>query len=255
MYPYSNPSRRSRRGAPGAAPAADRTLVKAACTAGVELRLSTSFESALFDDRGGIAGARLRDLTGGSYLASSDLLIGADGRLSRVAEAVNSPVTAETPTESATVYGYFDGIPNNGYRWMFSPNLQTGLIPTNDGTHCAFASCRRGAFGSIFGRDPLEGLITSIGVTAPVVADHMRRAGPTERLRRFGGARDARAHTFLELSAKIGGLHWSFDDLKAYHGDLNRHLKLETAELAERRHPRLKDQPDQMSRSVEVAAG
>ncbi len=166
----------------------DPMLVEAAVAAGAELRLSTRLEGVSTGPDGQVTGVVLCDSTGHTYSARCRLLVGADGRVSRVAGAVNTPVLEETPRGAATIYGYFAGIPNEGYRWMFSPSLQTGLIPTTGGLHCVFASCPTGDFRTRFGVDAEAGLIAAIAETDPDVAERLASAGAAERLIRFGGA-------------------------------------------------------------------
>ena len=166
----------------------DPMLADAAVAAGAELRLATRFEGVTTGDRGQVTGAVLRDGRGRAFTARCRLLIGADGRMSRVAQAVRAPVLTTTPRGAATVYGYYAGIPNEGYRWMFAPGLQAGVIPTNDGLHCIFASCPPSAFRRRFGMDAEKGLISAVARFDPHVAGQMASSGPAERLARFAGA-------------------------------------------------------------------
>lgn len=165
----------------------DRLLVEAAVAAGVELRLGTSFEGALFDETGKVLGARLSQANGRPSLEACDVLIGADGRMSRVAKAVSSPVLAETMAGAATVYGYFGGLETQGYHWMFDTGIQAGIIPTTGGAHCVFVSCPRAEFKSKFA-NPMEGLVAGIAQFDKVTASQMAVAGPIEALTRFNGA-------------------------------------------------------------------
>ncbi|WP_428646304.1 FAD-dependent oxidoreductase [Roseibium sp.] len=166
----------------------DPMLVDAAVAAGAEVRLSTRFEGVTTGADGQVSGVVLCDPNGHAYSARCRLLVGADGRVSRVAGAVKAPVLKATPRGAATIYGYFADIPNEGYRWMFSPSLQTGLIPTNDGLHCVFASCPPADFRVRFGDDAGSGLVAAIAATDPDVAEQLASAGAAQRLIRFGGA-------------------------------------------------------------------
>lgn len=166
----------------------DGMLVEAAIDAGAELRLSTAFEGCLFGSRGQVAGARLRNRDGTEYSVVADLVVGADGRTSRVADSVGASIVRQTEKGSATLYGYYPGIPNEGYRWLFTKGCQSGLIPTNDGLHCVFASCRPEEFRARFGSDVEKALADAIHSTHPDLAEQMRRQGPVGRLTRFGGS-------------------------------------------------------------------
>ncbi|WP_217362415.1 NAD(P)/FAD-dependent oxidoreductase [Ruegeria arenilitoris] len=166
----------------------DPMLLEAAVAAGADLRLSTAFEGVTTGPDGTVTGAILRNRLGQSQTVRCRLLVGADGRLSRVAAAVSAAMLEVTPRGAATIYGYVDGLPNEGNRWMFSPGLQAGLIPTTAGLHCVFASCPQGDFRARFAPDALAGLVAAIAVTDQEVAAHIACTGPVERLTRFAGA-------------------------------------------------------------------
>ena len=113
-------------------------------------------------------------------------MIGADGRCSRTAEAVGATLLAASPHRTATIYGYFPGIANLGYRWFFGDGASAGAIPTNEGLHCVFAACRPEDHKATFA-DPLDGMRAIARNFDPELA-HCVAAGPAERLRRFPGA-------------------------------------------------------------------
>ena len=163
----------------------DRTVLDAAVAAGAELSLGTALEGVIYD-AGRVAGATLRGANGKSYDVRADLIIGADGRGSRTAEAVGATLLAASPHRAATIYGYFPDIANQGYRWFFGDGALAGAIPTNDGLHCVFAACRPQEHKATFA-DPLVGMTAIIREFDPELADCVA-AGPAERLRRFPGA-------------------------------------------------------------------
>ena len=163
----------------------DRVTLDAAVAAGAELSLGTALEGVLHDG-GRVAGATLRGPDGKRYDVRADLVIGADGRGSRTAEAVGATLLAASPHRTATVYGYFPGIANLGYRWFFGDGASAGAIPTNEGLHCVFAACRPEDHKATFA-DPLDGMRAIVRNFDPELA-HCVAAGPAERLRRFPGA-------------------------------------------------------------------
>jgi 2-polyprenyl-6-methoxyphenol hydroxylase-like FAD-dependent oxidoreductase len=135
-----------------------------------------------------VAGARIRRSDGSRFTLRAGLLVGADGRTSRVAQAVGARAVLQDPHRIAVTYGYFGGIPNEGERWFFADGLQIGLIPTTGGLHCVFAACRPTEFGARFGHDPLSGICRSLAQWEPRIAAELSAAGPAERLRRYAGA-------------------------------------------------------------------
>ena len=66
----------------------DKLLVDAAVEAGVEVREAFSVDEIVFED-GRVVGIKGRSKTGEAITERTNLVIGADGRHSKVAEAVN----------------------------------------------------------------------------------------------------------------------------------------------------------------------
>jgi flavin-dependent dehydrogenase len=163
----------------------DRTILEAAVAAGAELSLGTAIEGVIRDGQR-VTGATLRGKGGQRYDVCADTVIGADGRGSRTAEAVGARLLATSPHRTATVYGYFPDIANEGYRWFFGDGASAGAIPTNDGLHCIFAACLPEEHKATFA-DPLDGMKAIVHRFDPEIADRLA-AGPAERLRRFPGA-------------------------------------------------------------------
>ncbi len=66
------------------------------------------------------------------------------------ASARRSPARAAHRAEragtgaSACTYGYWSGLELDGYEWNFRPDAASGVIPTNDGQACVFASALPG---------------------------------------------------------------------------------------------------------------
>ena len=165
----------------------DRTILDAAVAAGADLSLGVSVEACLADAADRIVGVSVRRQDGTLFPVYADLVIGADGRTSRVAEAVGAELLSSSAHRATTVYGYFPGIPNRGYRWYFGAGVAGGAIPTNYGQHCVFASCRPEDYRARFAADPHGGLCAIVGQFDPDLAESTR-AAPAERLRRFPGA-------------------------------------------------------------------
>jgi len=166
----------------------DRALNDAAVNAGAELHVGTQFVSVIKDDSGRVVGASLRQSDGRVCDIAAGIVIGADGRNSAVATAVDANILTHSPDCSATAYTYVDGVENEGYRWYFGDRLAAGLIPTNQGAHCLFTSCAPADFGRWFKGDTFAGSLKILATWEPELAARLAERKPVERMRRYPGA-------------------------------------------------------------------
>jgi flavin-dependent dehydrogenase len=131
----------------------DPMLAAAAAASGAEVRYGVAFDDVLRDGGGRVVGARLR--TGeGPVEVGAGLVVGADGRRSRVARAVGARTTAAGRNAGATRYVYVSGLEDRGYRWHFGQGVAAGAIPTNDGLHAVFVGMRPARFRASAGTPP-----------------------------------------------------------------------------------------------------
>ena len=117
----------------------DAILVDAAEEAGARFRFGLTVTD-LARDRGGRGRrcGRLRDHRGRDLDERADLVVGADGRGSVVAERVAAPTIAAGHHGAAYAYGYWPAADLDGYHWYYGDGLSAGVIPTNDGLACVF---------------------------------------------------------------------------------------------------------------------
>ncbi len=165
----------------------DRVLREAAIQSGAELRTGVGFDGFVHNSVGRVVGARLRNNDGTTETVKCNIVIGADGRNSSVAQAANARSSMQCKTTTANVYAYVDSVPNEGYRWYYGPGIAAGLIPTTGNSHCLFAICRPDDFASIFADGAYEGALQMLSHWEPDIAADLARCGPAERPRRFLG--------------------------------------------------------------------
>jgi 2-polyprenyl-6-methoxyphenol hydroxylase-like FAD-dependent oxidoreductase len=91
----------------------DKLLVDAAAQSGAEIREGFSVEEVLFEN-GRAVGIKGRSKHGGSSIERAQVVIGADGRHSLVAEAVRPEQYHEKPPLLAAYYTYWSGLPMDG---------------------------------------------------------------------------------------------------------------------------------------------
>ena len=162
----------------------DGLLVEAAERAGAQFRFGLAVTDLARDPGGRVVGVVVRDQLGRRHVERADLVVGADGRQSVVAERLAPPVLAAGSGTGSYVYGYWPATGIDGYHWYYGHRVSAGVIPTNDGLACVFAG-------------------------GPASDSHVdgRRERPALVLRsRLAGVDDGLAA--LTASAAEGGLRW-----------------------------------------------
>jgi len=120
----------------------DPLLADAAARAGGQLGFSPPVTGLIRDDDGAVTGVVVRDRRRRtSRVEHARLVVGADGLDSVVARAVGAAVTATGRHAGEYVYGYWAGLPADGYEWFYAGGVAGGVIPTNDGLACVFVGC------------------------------------------------------------------------------------------------------------------
>jgi 2-polyprenyl-6-methoxyphenol hydroxylase-like FAD-dependent oxidoreductase len=109
----------------------DKILVDAAARAGAEVREGFTVEEVLLDD-GAVVGIRGHDQGGASVVERARVVIGADGRHSHVAKAVQPEHYNEKPMLQWSYYSYWSGFPVGGMEVVIRPDRGWAAIPTND---------------------------------------------------------------------------------------------------------------------------
>jgi 2-polyprenyl-6-methoxyphenol hydroxylase-like FAD-dependent oxidoreductase len=166
----------------------DPVLVDAAREAGAVVRHGVALCELQFGSNDRVIGASLRDRSGGCRTIRAEIVIGADGRQSSVAQFVNSRTLVEGFNACGLVFGYFSGLDRDGLHWHFAQNAAAGVIPTNGG-HCIFAAIPASQFVATFRGDVMRGFLQVLASSFPELGADIGGAAPTGRLRSFGGAK------------------------------------------------------------------
>lgn len=166
----------------------DPLLVDAAREAGAEVRHGVSLSGLQTASGGRVIGASLRDASGACATIRADIVIGADGRQSTVAQLVNAKTYVEGSSASGVVLGHFEGMQQDGLHWYFAHHAAAGVIPTNGG-HCIFVAVPAEQFHATFRGDVMRGFLEVLEMNSPRLRSNVNRAGLIGRLRGFGGAR------------------------------------------------------------------
>lgn len=167
----------------------DATLVAAARDAGADVRHETALHRLIRNDKGAVTGAVLTGRNGAEYPVHASIVIGADGRRSRVARQVGARTLRRAPRDSACIYAYVEGMQDQGYRWYFDRAATAGAIPTNDGAHCLFATIRTSDLARLRkGRSVDDLWVTSLGAANRALPAEVSTARPVTHPVIFGGA-------------------------------------------------------------------
>ena len=118
----------------------DALLVDAARDAGAETAFDTRLTGLVRDDDGRVRGVRVASGEGPEREVRTDLVIGADGVRSTVARLVGAPSYRVGGHTTAVLFSYWSSTGFDEYHWYFRPGVSAGVVPTNDGLACVFAS-------------------------------------------------------------------------------------------------------------------
>jgi 2-polyprenyl-6-methoxyphenol hydroxylase-like FAD-dependent oxidoreductase len=161
----------------------DKLLVDAAVLAGAQLREGYSVEEVLLDE-GRVVGIRGHSKGREATTDGAAVVVGADGRYSRVAEAVRAQAYNEKPPLLAAYYAYFRGLPMDG---RFETYIRTrcgfAAVPTHDDLTLVLAGWPYAEFEA--NKKDIEGNFQRVLELAPAFAERVRRA---TRETRFAGA-------------------------------------------------------------------
>jgi flavin-dependent dehydrogenase len=108
----------------------DRILLKAAVDAGVELRPDFRVDQLIWDG-GTVRGVR-QGSASNTISEHASVVVGADGRNSRVVQLVQSKTYDEVPPRQGTYFAYWRGLPLRRIELFVRPGRGVYLFPTND---------------------------------------------------------------------------------------------------------------------------
>jgi 2-polyprenyl-6-methoxyphenol hydroxylase-like FAD-dependent oxidoreductase len=111
----------------------DKLLVDAAAQAGAEVREGFTVESVVVDDRGVVTGIRGHGGDGRTVTEHAKVVVGADGRHSLVARAVQPEHYHQRPRLQVSYYSYWSDLPMEGrFETYLRPDRGFAAWPTHD---------------------------------------------------------------------------------------------------------------------------
>jgi 2-polyprenyl-6-methoxyphenol hydroxylase-like FAD-dependent oxidoreductase len=164
----------------------DRILVDAAMDSGAEVRYGVRIDDVIVDGHGRVRG--ITAVAGGTrHRIEADIVIGADGLYSTVAQRVGAARVLEGRHSSGVLYSYWEGLPVDGYYWRFEMGASIGAIPTNHGATCVFASVPSGRFRAEIHGDASSAYRRLVREVSTVFDARLDEARQVEPVRGFGG--------------------------------------------------------------------
>lgn len=161
----------------------DKLLLDAAAEAGAEVREGYSVDEIVVEDAR-VVGIRGHGGSGAGMTERAAVVIGADGRNSRVAAAVGAPTYNEKPRLLAAYYTYWSGLPMGGrFETYVRPRRGFAAAPTHDGLTLVIAGWPHAEMDA--NKDDVEGNYLKTIALAPGFAE---RLGSARREARFMGA-------------------------------------------------------------------
>ena len=157
----------------------DSLLVDAAREAGAEVREGFAVDELLVD------GDRVVGVRGGSVRERARVVIGADGRHSRVAKAVRAAAYRAVPARTIAYYTYWAGVPLAGGEMYARDRRMIGAWPTNDGLVMTYVAAPPDEFHR-FRADPEGAVLRSLDLAG----DLGERVRAGERAERVYGTAD-----------------------------------------------------------------
>jgi 2-polyprenyl-6-methoxyphenol hydroxylase-like FAD-dependent oxidoreductase len=162
----------------------DTLLVEAAAKAGAEVRQGFTVDEILIDD-GVVTGIRGHDAGGVTVTEHAPVVIGADGRHSLVAKAVQPARYNERPVLMSPYYTYWSGVPFDTFTVFSRDHRGFGVFPTNDDLTLIVVGWPNAEFQA--NRGDVEGNYLKTIEEAPEMADRVRAGQREERFHGSSG--------------------------------------------------------------------
>jgi len=157
----------------------DKILLDAASEAGAEVRDDCLIQELLWQD-GRVVGVRGQTKDGAAFSERARVVVGADGRHSLVARAVNAPKYDEQPEHTCGYYTYWADAPVQGGEIYRVGRRMLGAWPTNDGLTMIYVAWPAAEFDAF--RSGVESSYMATIDRVPHLAERVHAGRRAERI-------------------------------------------------------------------------
>ncbi|MGH9337133.1 MAG: NAD(P)/FAD-dependent oxidoreductase, partial [Vicinamibacteria bacterium] len=165
----------------------DSLLVSAASDSGAEMVYGARVVDLARSPDGRVIGVRIEGVGAEVREIRAQLVIGADGLHSRIADLAGASVLRRGRNASTFLYSYWSGLDVDGFHWYYGPAVGAGAIPTNGEEVCVFAAAPRNRFWEEIRADLEAGYHRVLREAAPELLGPLARARRTGPVRGFPG--------------------------------------------------------------------
>lgn len=158
----------------------DQLLRDEAVTAGAEV-VERFDVTGVEVDEGRVVGIRGLDAHRRDRVVTAELVVGADGKRSRIAESVGAPILRSAPVLGFSTYSYWAGDAESRARLFHLPGRAVAIFPTDEGRTVIFTSAPQAALPGA--RSDPTGFVRSTLAAAPELAAATRGLEPVGRIR------------------------------------------------------------------------
>ncbi len=159
----------------------DAVLVAAAREAGADVVEGVRVEELTYDEDGRVIGISATQRGGSTLVATADLVVGADGKHSFVAQRAGARRYRTHPVQAFACYGYYSGVPLANGELYQRPGRAVVAFPTNDNLTMVYVAAPIDQFDR-FRRDIEESYLDSLTGCGDL-GERVRSGVRAERLR------------------------------------------------------------------------
>lgn len=143
-----------------------------------------------------VAGVTIETRPGTRRTVRASLVVGADGVQSTIARLVGAEVYRAGTHASAFIYGYWPGMPDDAYQWLYGNGsrvhdlprgVAAGVVPTGGGLTCVFAAMPAVRLRWDLRRDLAGSHRQVLSELSPGLAHDLEGVAPAAALRGFAG--------------------------------------------------------------------